>query len=205
MNRIAALALALAIPASASAQKLSFTPQVGFYVPTDKLVDGITGQPFDAAEIKAGPSFGARLGIWFGDRFGVDVSGNYVPTTFSVQNGGSEIASEDAKLWNGAAQAVVYVLPRTSPVSLHLNGGMGLVSRGGAAFSEMNDKSDIAGVFGAGAGIRLGGMQLNIGADLYTYTTNVDEVETGHSSFKQNDIQLKLGLGIPFGASQNKR
>ena len=205
MNRIAAVALLLAIPVSASAQKLSFTPQIGFYVPTDQLVSGISGQPFDAAEIKAGPSFGARLGLWFGDRFGVDVSGNYVPTTFSVLDGGSEIASENAQLWNGAAQAVVYILPRTSPVSLHLNGGVGLVTRGGAAFSEMNDKSDIAGVFGAGVGIRLGGMQLNVGADLYTYTTKVDEVTTGETSFKQNDIQLKLGLGIPFGGSQNRR
>jgi len=205
VKRSAVVALLLLAPLSAEAQTLSFTPEIGFYVPTDKFVSGIVGEPFDAAELTAGPSFGARMGLWFGDRFGVDVSANYVPTTFKVLSGSSELASENASLWNGAAQAVFYIVPRTSPVSFHVNGGIGLVSRGGAAFELATDKSDVAGVFGAGVGVRLGGMQLNVGADLYAYTAKIEDGIATESSFQQKDIQLKLGLGIQFGGSQNRR
>jgi hypothetical protein len=205
VNRILLAAMLAAVPLRAEAQKFSFAPQIGFYIPTEQLVQGIQGQPFDAAELEAGPSFGARLGFWFGDRFGIDVSGNYVPTTFRLVNEGSEITSEDAKLFNGAAQAVLFILPRTGTFSLYINGGVGVVSRGGVAFTDAADKSDVAGVFGGGAAIRLGGLALSVGADLFAYTAKIEQGVTTESSFKQKDVQLKLGLGIPFGGSQIKR
>jgi len=205
MNRLILFAMLLLFPLRAEAQKFSIAPQIGFYIPTDQLVQGIQGQPFDAAELEAGPSFGARVGLWFSDRFGIDVSGNYVPTTFRLVNNESEIASQDAKLFNGAAQAVLFILPRSSPFSIYLNGGVGVVSRGGVAFTDAADKSDVAGVFGAGAAIRLGGLALTLGADLFAYTATVENGATSESSFKQKDVQLKLGLGIPFGGSQIRR
>lgn len=199
MKRTIIASLLLLVPLRAEAQKFSFAPQIGFYIPTQNLVEGVQTGTFDTAELEAGPSFGARLGLWFSDRFGIDVSGNYVPTTFRLVNDGSEVASEDAKLFNGAAQAVLFILPRTSFVSLYLNGGVGVVSRGGVAFTNAANKTDVAGVFGAGAGIRLGGLALMVGADLFAYTAKIEEGQTTESSVQQKDIQLKLGLGIPFG------
>lgn len=205
MKYIVAVTLLLCTSLRAEAQKFSFAPQIGFYIPTEQLVQGVQGEGFDAAELEAGPSFGARLGLWFGDRFGIDVSGNYVPTTFKFTDDGSNVASQDAKLFNGAAQAVFFILPRTSPIALYLNGGVGVVSRGGVAFTNAANKTDVAGVFGGGAGIRLGGLALTVGADLFAYTAKVEQGVTTESSFKQKDVQLKLGLGIPFGGSQIKR
>jgi len=205
VKRILAIALLLGTSVRAEAQKFSFAPQIGFYIPTQQLVEGVQTGTFDTAELEAGPSFGARFGLWFGERFGIDLSGNYVPTTFKLVDNGNEVSSQDAKLFNGAAQAVFFVLPRTSPLSLYLNGGVGVVSRGGVAFTNAANKTDVAGVIGAGAGIKLGGLALTLGADLFAYTAKVEEGVTTESEFKQKDVQLKLGLGIPFGGSQIKR
>jgi hypothetical protein len=182
-------------PVQASAQQFSFTPQIGLYVPTENLVELTTGGEY---RLEVGFSFGARFGLWFGNRFGLDVSGNYVPTTVTF-TGQAAIADQDAKLFTGAAQLIVFLLPNTSPVSVYVNGGLGIVGRAGEAFLNASDKSDIAGVFGAGAAIRLGGPALHLGADLYSYSATVTGATVSAESFKQLDLQLKLGLGIPFG------
>lgn len=181
------------------AQGLSFAPQIGFYIPTQNLFELAGGEAY---KLEAGPSFGARLGYWFGDRFGIEAAGAYIPTTFALSSGGSTVTTEDAKLFNGSGQAVFYVLPRTSPLSLYLSGGVGVVSRGGVAFTDAAETTDVTGVIGAGAGISLGGLALTLGADLFAYNAAYAGSSQTSESFQQRDIQLKLGLGIPFGGSQ---
>jgi hypothetical protein len=183
------------VPVRARAQEFTFTPQIGLYVPTENLAELTNG---GAYRLDAGPSFGARFGLRFGSRIAVDVSGNYVPTTLSLPEGSTD-SDKEAKLFTGAAQLVVFLLPNTSPVAVYLNGGLGLVGRSGEAFTNASDKSDLAGVFGAGAAIRLGGLALHLGADLYSYSATVTGVGFTSDSFKQLDFQIKLGLGIPFG------
>lgn len=189
------LAALLAIPSAAAAQRLSLAPEIGFYVPTEKLVDAANGT---VGELEAGPSFGLRLGVSLGRRLGLSLGGSYVPTTFAIRPDGGPLESRDARLFNGAGQLVLYVLPPTSALSVFVNAGAGVVSRGGVAFTDDAETSDVTGVAGAGAAIRLGGVTLTAGADLYSYTAQYHGAAVVASELRQLDVQLRLGLGL-FG------
>lgn len=152
-----------------------------------------------AVELEAGPSFGLRLGIGLGRRVMLSLGGAYVPTTFKIQQSGGPVTEEDARLFTGAGQLVVYLIPPSSPFSIFLNGGVGAVSRGGVAFTEDAEKTDISGVFGGGASIRLGGLARTAGADAYSYKAQYEGTSAVESEITQLDINLKLGLGVPFG------
>jgi len=180
----------------AEGQRLSFAPQIGLYVPTQNLYELAGGT---TSKLEAGPSFGARLGLWFGSRFGVEATGAYVPTTFSISSGSNQVLSEDARLFDGSGQAVFFLLPRTSVVTFYVSGGVGVISRGGVAFTDAAKTTDVAGVVGAGAGINVGVIALSVGADLFAYSAAYSGGSQTSESFQQRDLQLKLGLGIPFG------
>lgn len=190
-------AMLATIAAPAAAQQFSLSPQVGLYVPTDVMYDvGTTG---DVYKLRAGPSFGARVGLLFANRIGLDVSGNYVPTTFRLRNGTTQISSEPAKLFTGAGQIVVFLIPASSPLTVFVNGGVGVVSRGGVAFTSETAKSNVSGVFGGGAAIRLGPIGLHVGADLFAYNATYQGAQATAQELRQLDVQLHAGLGVPFG------
>jgi hypothetical protein len=94
---------------------------------------------------------------------------------------------------------VLYLLPRTSPLSLYLNGGLGVVSRGGVAFTSQAKTSDLSGVFGAGASVSLGGLSVTAGADLFAYKAHYLGSQLSESQLTQRDFALHVGLGIPLG------
>jgi hypothetical protein len=61
-------------------------------------------------------------------------------------------------------------------VWLSLNGGVSLVNRGGAAYEESEDKTDVGGVVGATVGFRLGSMlSFYVAAEDYIYGRRIDE------------------------------
>ena len=127
---VCVLTASVAAVTPVAAQHLSLTPHIGFYIPTEQLAQLATGGTKDDFKLEAGPSFGARLGLWFGNRFGVEVGGSYVPTTFQLTgNTGGQIEKKDAKLFLGSAQGVLFLIPRTSFFTLYLSGGVGVVSR----------------------------------------------------------------------------
>lgn len=191
--------------ASAEAQRLSLSPQIGLYIPTENLYQLAAGGGEDF-QLEAGPSFGARLGLWFGQRFGIGVTGSYVPTTFKLStSGGGTPVKQDAKLFVGTGQAILFLIPRSSPLSLFLSGGVGVVSRGGVAFTNEAETSNLGAVIGGGAEIRLGGIMLTAGADLVTYDAAYKGSQVSTQELKQKDISLKLGLGIPFGGGGASR
>jgi hypothetical protein len=196
-RRVAALMVLAAFPGGRlMAQRLSLRPQIGVYIPTEDLIS--ISQTGTVGKIEVGPSFGAALGIRFGSHFGIEAGGVYVPTTFSQGTTGN-LDKHDAKLFIGNALAVIYLLPPTSILSLNVNGGVGVVSRGGVAFTSQSKTSDLAGVAGVGAGIRLGGIMLMAGADLLRYTASYQGSTVTSSELKQLDVQLKLGLGFGVG------
>ena len=60
MRPLVILAL-VGLPAALSAQQLSLSPQIGFYIPTENLYRlTSTGTSGDDFKLEAGPSFGAR-------------------------------------------------------------------------------------------------------------------------------------------------
>ncbi len=122
-----------------------------------------------------------------------------MPTTFSLTSSSNQVTKQDAKLFNGAAQLVIYLLPRTGLFSVYLNGGVGVVSHGGVAFTSQAETTNLSGVVGAGAGLNLGGFMLTAGADLYGYKSDYAGTTQLTGSLTQEDIQLRLGFGLPFG------
>lgn len=188
--------LALSYSTPASAQRLSLRPQIGFYIPTENLLE--VSQTGEVGKLEAGPSFGAALGLRFGSHFGIEANGAYVPTTFSRGTDGLE--KHDAKLFLGSALLTFHVLPPSSPLILFVNGGLGVISHGGVAFTSAADKTDLSGVAGAGAGLRLGGLQLIAGVDLYRYSAKFEGSTQTEGSLKQLDFALKFGLG--FGGAR---
>jgi hypothetical protein len=191
------LALVSGAAGTAHAQRFSLTPQVGLYVPTKAMYDvGTTGNLY---QLQAGPSFGARIGLWVGKRIGIDVSGNYVPTTFHLDSASTSLSSQPARLFTGAGQIVIFLIPASSPLSLYVNGGIGVVSHGGVAFTSEASTSDISGVFGGGVALRLGPIGLHVGSDLFAYKAQYQGASATSQELSQLDIQLHLGLGVPFG------
>jgi hypothetical protein len=89
-------------------------------------------------------------------------------------------------------------------VSLYLSGGVGVVSHGGVAFEDIAETTNLTGVLGAGAGVRLGGFMLSAGADLYAYSASFGGT-TDADAFARRDFQIKIGLGLPFGGSSGLR
>ncbi len=182
-------------PAAAVAQRLSLSPEIGFYIPTEQLVDAADGT---VGELEAGPSFGLRLGVALGNRLSLSVSGSYVPTTFALRPDGGPAESRDARLFNGSGQLVVYLLPPASPVAVFVNGGVGVVSRGGVAFTDQSETSDVTGVIGGGVALRLGGKGVTVGADVFSYSAQYSGATEVASELKQLDVQLRIGLML-FG------
>ena len=193
---IGAIAMA---PRLVSAQQVRLAPQLGIYVPTERLYQLASGTGSDDDfRLEAGPAIGARLGIWFGRCFGVEVGGNYVPTTFSFGGPGGT-TKQDAKLFTGTGQAVVFLLPPTSILSVFASGGLAVVSRGGVAFTNEATTTNVGGVVGVGVSLRLGGLGLTVGADLLGYQADYRGSQAVSQAVSQRDLNVKVGFGVPFG------
>jgi hypothetical protein len=102
-------------------------------------------------------------------------------------------------LFNGTGQLVVFLLPRRSILSVFLNGGVGVLSRGGVAFTDAAETTSMSGVLGGGATLRLGGIALSAGAEVFNYTAEYASGGAVTSERSQRDVQIRLGFGIPFG------
>ena len=182
--------------APAEAQRLSLSPTIGVYIPTSELVKATQGQEFKQ-EIAL--SVGGRLGVTLSPRFGVETSVSYVPSSLRFTFNDTETKT-DATLLLGTVRATFHAIPMTSPVWLSLNGGVSMIRRGGEAYAEAQDKSDVGGVVGATVGLRLGSMlSFYVAAEDYIYGAQVEEVGLGNETRTQNDVQIAFGLGFPVG------
>ncbi|MEO7986982.1 MAG: outer membrane beta-barrel protein [Gemmatimonadales bacterium] len=192
------LLLTMVLSAPLSAQRLSLSPTVGVYIPTTDLVKAVNGGSFKQ---NVGIAIGGRLGLSFSPRFGIETSVSYVPSklNFTFDQAQGSPTQTDANLLLGSARATLHVIPLTKPVWLTVNGGASLIKRGGQAYANATDKTDIGGVFGAAVGFNLGGMlSFYVAADDYVYGTRVAD-PTSATKQTQNDVQIAFGFGVPIG------
>jgi hypothetical protein len=190
-----AAALALAAP-RAEAQRVSLSPTIGVYIPTSELVKAAEGQEFKQ---EVALSVGGRLGVTLSPRFGVETSVSYVPSNLRFTFDQTETTT-DANLLLGTVRATFHAIPMTSPVWLTINGGASMIRRGGEAYEDVEDRSDVGGVVGATVGFRLGSMMsFYVAAEDYIYGTKVEAAELQDLSQTQNDVQIALGFGFPVG------
>ena len=189
-------ALAAFAPSSAQAQRVSLSPTIGVYIPTSELVKAAEGQEFKQ---EVALSVGGRLGVTLSPRFGIETSVSYVPSNLRFTFDQTETAT-DANLLLGTVRASFHAIPMTSPVWVTLNGGASLIRRGGEAYAEVEDRSDIGGVVGATVGFRLGSaLSFYVAAEDYIYGTKVEDADLGDLSQTQNDVQIAFGFGFPVG------
>jgi hypothetical protein len=178
-----------------AAQRMSLSPTIGVYIPTSELVKAASGEEFKQEIALA---VGGRLGLGLTPRLGIVTSVAYVPSNLHFTFNQSETKT-DANLLFGTARATYQLIPYTSPIWLGLNAGASLVKRGGEAYADLQDKTDVGGVVGATLGFRLGSfLSFYVAADDYIYGSTFAEAGTLEEKKTQNDVQLSLGLGIPL-------
>jgi hypothetical protein len=198
---VAAIVVALwcFAPRSMAAQ-LSISPTIGVYVPTTELVKAASGQEYKQ-EISI--TVGGRVGLNFGQRLGLEGTAVYAPSSLKFSATGSS-STTDANILTGSGRVFIEVIPRSSPISLQLNGGVGWVHRSGAAYQGDPQATDMGGVVGATLRFRLGRLlQLQLHADDFIYKAQYapDTANPGQFTLanKQlNDIHLGVGIGIPL-------
>jgi hypothetical protein len=189
------LGVTVVLSTPSAAQRISLSPNIGVYIPTSELVKAANGQEFKQEIALA---VGGRLGLNFSPRFGIVTSVSYVPSSLRFSFNQNETKT-DANLLFGTARASFQVIPWTSPVWLGLNAGASLIKRGGEAYADAADKTDVGGVVGATVGFRLGSLlSFYVAADDYIYGTSFADAGTLEEKKTQNDVQLSFGFGVPL-------
>ncbi len=194
-----------------SKQGLSLTPYLGVLVPTADLLSYTTGSSSTPQVTKVSIGFvvGGRLGIGLGKRVAIEADVGYSPGSLDVSSGSGTGTSttafnQDVTTLTGSGKVTFYLIPRTSPFWFGVNGGAGAVRHklkaGGAAEQAgLKGGTDVGGVVGALAGIRLGRIvAVNFGVEDYLYTAAFDQLNTKVSEKKQNDIRFTAGIHFPF-------
>jgi hypothetical protein len=198
--------LALAATQPVAAQKLSFAPSVGLYVPTTELVKAANGQDFKQ-EISI--TFGGRMGIELTNRLGLEFTGDYAPGNLKISQAGFSDQSQDANIFTGSGRISYQLVPYTSPIAFLVTGGVGVINRSGAFYEGADKKTDIGGTVGASARFRLGSLlRLQVSAEDYLYKpkAEIPGFSPSDETKTQNDIHLSVGLGIPLlGLGQGGR
>ena len=181
-----------------TAQGISFTPNIGVYVPTTELVRAANGEEFKQ---EMSLTLGGRLGISLGQRLGLEFTGAYAPSDLKVTATGLADQSEDANVFTGSGRISLQLVPYTSPVAFVVTGGVGVINRSGAFYANVQNKTDIGGTLGASARFRLGSLlRLQVSAEDYIYKPRAEIPGFGPGDEKrtQNDIHLSIGVGIPL-------
>lgn len=192
---IAGVLLAGAYPLQA--QRISIAPNIGVYIPTTELVKAASGQEFKQ---EVSITLGGRLGFFFGQRFGVEFTGAYAPSSLKVTSAGLG-TKEDANIFTGSGRLTFLLLPWSGPVAFMLTGGVGVINRSGAFYKDVAKKTDVGGTAGASARFRLGKLlRLQLTAEDYIYKPKAEIPGFSPTDLKktQNDVHLSVGIGIPL-------
>ena len=183
---------------SLEAQGLSFTPNIGVYIPTIELVRAASGEEFKQ-EISL--TLGGRLGVALSQRLGLEFTGAYAPSDLKITASGLGDQSQNANVFTGSGRVSYQLVPYTSPVAFVVTGGVGVINRSGEFYTNVENKTDIGGTLGASARFRLGSLlRLQLSAEDYIYKPKAEIPGFGPSDEKktQNDIHLSIGIGIPL-------
>jgi hypothetical protein len=180
------------------AQGLSFTPNIGVYIPTTELVKAASGEEFKQ-EISL--TLGGRLGVALGKRLGLEFTGAYAPSDLKITASGLGDQSQNANVFTGSGRISYQLVPYTSPVAFVVTGGVGVINRSGEFYANVENKTDIGGTLGASARFRLGSLlRLQLSAEDYIYKPKAEIPGFGPADERktQNDIHLSIGIGIPL-------
>jgi hypothetical protein len=191
------------VGAPATKAGISLTPYIGVLIPTADLFSYQSGGTTQTTRISAALTFGGRLGIGLGSRFGIEGDVGYSPGSVDYEEGTGTTFNQDVRILSGSGRATFYLIPRTSPFWIGVSGGVGAVRHtfkvGTAGSATVEPGTIVGGVLGASAGIRIGRViALNIGAEDYLYNASFDVNGTKTAEKKQHDIRITGGVRVPF-------
>jgi len=203
MILIAAGPLRAQVGAPATKQGISLTPYIGVVVPTADLFSYQSGATTQTTRISAAITFGGRLGIGLGPRFGIEGDVGYSPGSVDYEEGTGTSFNQNVRILTGSGRVTIYLIPRTSPFWIGVSGGVGAVRHtfkvGTAGSATVEPGTNVGGVLGASAGIRIGRLlAINIGAEDYLYSASFDVNGTKTAEKKQHDIRITGGIRVPF-------
>src|SRR5919109_5300986 len=82
-------------------QRVSIAPNIGVYIPTTELVKAASGQEFKQ---EVSITLGGRLGIFFTERLGLEVTGTYAPSDLKMTQSGFGDQQQDANVFTGSGR-----------------------------------------------------------------------------------------------------
>jgi hypothetical protein len=212
MKRAVVLLSLLALPAASLEAQISgdFTPRMGVFIPLKDLTVGTDPTTGLAQRQKAETKFtiGGRVGMWFGPTFGLEGVVDYNTSGVNTFLGGVQsppTAGSKFFALSGRARLRLHVVDNNFAVIL--NGGAGLVDRGGEFINGINPPSttytgrtDFAPAAGISFLVRFSkDVAGRLDLDGYTYTaqyTNPIFGSTGQQ--RQYDLVIMFGLTGPF-------
>jgi Outer membrane protein beta-barrel domain len=182
----------------------SLSPYVGVVMPTADLLtlSKGTGTGTESLKLSTAITVGGRLGIMFNPRVGIVADVGYSPGSLNFDSTGVT-TNTDVTTLSGVGKLVLFLIPSTSPVWLSVSGGGGAIrhsfKNAAGTLSGLTDGTNIGGVVGAGAGIRLGQfIALTGSVEDYLYDASFDNSGTKTSEKKQHDVRITGGIRIPI-------
>jgi Outer membrane protein beta-barrel domain len=203
------LALLATVAGSLPAQTVYFTPRLGVFVPTKNLLESIDPGSGLLREDKATTKFniGARLGLWFGNSFGLEGVVDYNTSAVQTFIGGARQQNLNSNLVAASLRPAFRLTSSSGNVSLILSAGGGLVDRGGDYINgssppatQFTGRTDLAGAAGVGLTVKLSRwVAARFDVDGYTYIAQYASPGAGStSSLRQYDLFITFGLTGPF-------
>lgn len=203
MILLAAAPLTAQVGAPATKKGISLTPYIGVLVPTADLFTYGSGTTTQTTRISAAITFGGRLGIGLGSRFGIEGDVGYSPGSVDYEAGTGASFNHDVRILTGSGRATFYLIPRTSPFWIGVSGGVGAVRHtfktGTTGAATIEPGTNVGGVLGASVGFRIGRLlAINAGVEDYLYSASFDVNGAMTTEKKQHDVRITGGVRVPF-------
>ncbi len=135
--------------------------------------------PPTAWRVATSPAVGGRLTVWLSRRLGVEAAALFSPADLEIDALVPALppAELDARVTIVSGRVVWRPVEPAGPVTYHVLGGLGLVTRSGTAFETVEGKTDPLGVAGGGLRARLGPrLDLRLDLEVYAYFTELTVV-----------------------------
>jgi hypothetical protein len=202
--------VALSIPNTGSAQ-LQLSPSIGLYVPHGSTLVSLpaTSDLSSTTQKKAvgGPVFTTRMAAWLTPHLGIEGSLAYSPSLIAIQNSGGDVRDVRQGLILASMRSIVRMNPPLfQGVNLHFASGVGMVSRGGAAWADTPlDGPALAIALAFGGQTRLGHKNSQNPVffrfeleDYISWMDFADSLNTQPPARVYHDLIWSLGIGIPI-------